>query len=244
MSTNLTTYAKNTDYRTMLARAEDPRKILAALFIPGPNGLPGELGIDYPDGNKTQQIERLIEFVLTQFPTLSAAEIRKAFELNDGQKFTRHVQSYGRLDRAFVGAVLGEFLLYRIRERSGQNQNPEQEKKSIKRLIYHDIKTLENCKGFEISQQVDEKFEYLKNNAEDFSAEIDKARSAQLVREYSEAIEAGKYKFLSLEAPISTESRATIYAISKIKAEMVTKYLKNLIKTAKTAPTADQGQEK
>lgn len=228
---SLTIYEKNTDYRTIIVRVKDPRKILAQLFLQ----LPNEIGADYPEGDKSQQIERLIDFIIEQFPTISVADIRRALELNDGQKFTRHVQHYGRLDRAFMGSVLGEFVNYRVRKKGVTNQPSEVQNKNIKALLINDLTSLKLSPKYEISQHIDEKFNYLAQHVEEFSEILDADRLKTLTREYGEKIEAGRYAWISYgeNLKITAKKRAELFAIDKMRAENVTDWLKNQVLKSK-----------
>ena len=224
---NLTVYEQNTDYRTILVKANEPRRLLAALLM----DLPNVLHINYPEGDQGRQIELLIDFILAQYPTISTAEIHKAFELNDGQKFTRHVQSFGRIDRAFIGAVLGEYIVWRIRQRQPSNGASEVEKDASK-LLFHDLTTLARSPGFCISQDIELKFNWLAKNEKGFNKEIDQTKFQQYTKEYERNIKEGEYIWLRHEE-INEATRAEGFALDKLQAEMITDFLKQKINQLK-----------
>lgn len=228
MTNSLTIYEKSTEYRTIIVKAKEPRKILAQLFLQ----LPEEIGASYPDGNKSQQIERLIDFIIEQFPTISTADIRRAITLNDGQKFTKHVQHYNRIDRAYIGAILGEFLSYRIKERGTVNQPVSSEPKNVKALLINDLTNLKQSPKFTISEHIAEKFDYLSQHGEEFSPDMDAERLTTLTRHYAEEIAAGRYAWINYgeNLKISSKERAKGFAMDKLKSEKVTEWLKTQIK--------------
>jgi hypothetical protein len=210
---------KKPDYNVMLAKMSDKGYKAVIDVI---TQIPEKYDLRFPEGNVEAQINAITGFVTKKFKNLTPNEISEAFEMNAAHQLTTHIEFYGKLNLHSVGSLLYNYRQHKILSSPNTNQEP-MEDTNIEFELRSDLRNmLLSGDHWNMTRYIDEKWNWLCDNRENFDSSLDEKAISELEVEFEKKHRSNKViprKYLN----------AKISAVQEFKMRKIRAYLEKLL---------------